>query len=70
MDIIENLLYDLYDIIIEFVQWVFNQIFGNWNYQVLFNWLPSDILAAVTFIILFLFGLALFKFIKNIIPGV
>lgn len=70
MDIIENLLYDLYDVLLDFVQWVFNQIFGNWNYQVLFNWLPSDILAAVTFIILFLFGLALFKFIKNIIPGV
>lgn len=70
MDIITELLTDLYELIIEFVQWVFNQIFGNWNYQVLFNWLPSDILAAVTFIILFLFGLALFKFIKNIIPGV
>lgn len=70
MDIITELLTDLYELIIEFVQWVFNQIFGNWDYQVLFNWLPSDILAAVTFIILFLFGLALFKFIKNIIPGV
>lgn len=70
MDIITDLLTELYELIIEFVQWVFNQIFGNWDYQVLFNWLPSDILTAVTFIILFLFGLALFKFIKNIIPGV
>lgn len=69
MDIITELLTDLYEILIEFVQWVFNQIFGSWNYQILFGWLPADILSAVTFIILFLFGLALFKFIKNLIPG-
>lgn len=68
MDIITDLLADLYDLLVQFIQWLFNLVFGDWNYQVLFGWLPSDILAAVTFIILFLFGLAVIKWFKNLIP--
>lgn len=68
MDIITNLLTSLYNELISFVQWVFNQIFGSWNYGVLFQWLPSEFLSAASWLILFLFGLALIKFIKNLLP--
>lgn len=66
---IENLLTALYQKIVGLVNWVFNLVFGNWNYGVLFSWLPSDIQVAVTTIILFLFGLMLIKLLKNLIPG-
>jgi len=68
MNVIEQLITALYNKIIQFVQDIFNAVFGNWNYGVLFSWLPQDIRTAVTFIILFLFGLALFKILKNLIP--
>lgn len=64
----EDLLQGLYQAFIEFVQYVFNAIFGEWNYQVLFSWLPADILAAATTIILVLFGYALIRWIASIIP--
>ena len=56
MDTISTLLTALFNKLITFVQDVFNAIFGNWNYNVLFSWLPSDIQSAVTYIILFLFA--------------
>lgn len=65
---IADLLTALWQKIQTFVQWVFNQLFGNWNYGVLTSWLPSDIQAAVTAFILFMFCLALIKFIKNLLP--
>lgn len=68
MDTITTLLTALFNKLIQFVQDVFNAIFGNWNYGILFNWLPQDIRSAVTYIILILFALALFKLIKNLNP--
>lgn len=68
MDVLTNLLTSLYNEVISFVQWVFNSIFGGWNYGVLFGWLPSDFLTAASWLILFLFGLALIKFIRTLLP--
>ena len=51
-----------------FVQWLFNAIFGEWYWQVLFNWLPADFLQYCTFLILFFFAIAIVKFIKGLIP--
>ena len=51
-----------------FVQWLFNAIFGDWYWQVLFGWLPSDFLQYCTFLILFFFAIAIVKFIKGLIP--
>ena len=65
---IVNLLTALLNKLITFVQWVFNQIFGNWNWQILFNWLPNDILTAAGYFILVLFCIALFRLIKDILP--
>ena len=59
MDVITNLLTALFNKLITFVQDVFNAIFGNWNYNVLFSWLPNDIQQAVTYIILFLFAITI-----------
>ena len=68
MDVITQLLTALFNKLITFVQDVFNAIFGNWNYGVLFSWLPADIQASVTYIILFLFAIAVFNLIKNLNP--
>lgn len=64
----ETLLQSLYEKIVAFIQQIFNMIFGEWTYNVLFSWLPSDIQAAVTFLIIFLFGLALVKIIRSFLP--
>lgn len=64
----QALLEGLFTALQEFLEWLFNFIFGEWNYHVLFNWLPSDIIAAVNFIIVFLFGLAVLKWIKSLLP--
>ena len=67
-DIITTLLEAFYNAVISFVQWLFNTVFGSWNYGILFSWLPSDIQSAVTFIILFLFGLAVLQLLKHLTP--
>lgn len=58
----------LYQKIIQFVQDIFDMIFQGWNYGVLFNWLPQDIQAAASFLILFLFALALIHLIRDMLP--
>lgn len=68
MDTLTNLLTSLFSKLIEFVQWCFNQLFGDWNYGVLFNWLPADIQSAVSWLIMFLFCLAMLKFIRSFLP--
>lgn len=65
---LENILTDLYQILIGLVREIFNELFGNWNWQVLFNWLPSDFLTVASWFIIFLFGLMLFKIIKTLLP--
>lgn len=65
---LENILTDLYQTLISLVREIFNELFGNWNWQVLFNWLPSDFLTVASWFIIFLFGLMLFKVIKTLLP--
>lgn len=68
MDVLGGLIEALYTKLVQWLQDIFNAIFGNWNYGILFGWLPQDIRTAVTYIILFMFCLALFKMLKSIIP--
>lgn len=62
----------LFDTVIQklltFIQSLWNQIFGGWNYQNIFYWLPSDIQAAASLIILTLFVFALWKLLMQILP--
>lgn len=50
------------------VQRIFNSIWGAVDFSVLYSWLPSDIQAAFAALILILFGLAIFRAIKSILP--
>lgn len=68
MTVISSLIEGLFQKLIDFVQWLFNQVFGSWNFGVLFSWLPSDIIAAVNYLIIFLFGLVVLKWIKDLLP--
>lgn len=65
---LENALTALYQKLIALVNEIFTQLFGRWNWQVLFSWLPSDFLTVATWFIVFLFGLMLFKVIKTLLP--
>lgn len=65
---IETLLTALYTKLITFLSGLFTAIFGNWQWQALFDWLPSDILAAATGFILVCFGLAMLRILRSIIP--
>lgn len=50
------------------IQRIYNAIWGNWNYGVLFGWLPADIIAAVNLLVIILFGLAIWRAIKSVVP--
>lgn len=65
---LENILTDLYQTLISLVRELFNSLFGQWNWLVLFGWLPSDFLTVASWFIIFLFGLMLFKVIKTLLP--
>lgn len=68
MDIITSLLSGLYDKLLEFIEWLFDLVFHSWNYQALFTWLPTDIQNAVEVFVVVLFGIAIFKLFKELIP--
>lgn len=65
---IENLLSSLYEKLLSFISSIFDLLFGGWNWQVLFSWLPSDILSAAEAFILVCFGLALLRILKSLLP--
>lgn len=65
---IDTLLSALYTKLISFLSGLFSAIFGNWQWQVLFNWLPADILTAATGFILVCFGIAMIRILRSIIP--
>lgn len=65
---IENLLSELFSTILSFLSSLFNTIFGGWSWQVLFSWLPSDILSAAEAFILVCFGLAVLRILKSLLP--
>lgn len=50
------------------IQRIFNAIWGGVDFTVLYSWLPADIQAAFTALILVLFGLAIMRAIKSILP--
>lgn len=54
--------------VLSVVQRIFNAIWGGVDFSVLYSWLPSDIQAAFAALILVLFGLAIFRAIKSILP--
>lgn len=66
--IIENLLSSLYAKLLDFIESLFDLIFGGWNWQALFSWLPSDILSAASAFILVCFGIALIRIIRTLLP--
>lgn len=47
---------------------IFNYIFGDVDFTVLWNWLPQDIQAAALSFIIILFTIALIKGIRNVLP--
>lgn len=65
---IQTLLEQLWQALINFVQDIFQYIFGDWNYQAILGWLPQDIREAIDVFILVLFGMVVIKFIRNLIP--
>lgn len=52
----------------QLAQTIFNWLFGDINFSILWSWLPSDIQAAAAFFVLLLFLLAIIKFIRSILP--
>lgn len=65
---LESILTDLYQTLASLVREVFNYLFGDWQWSVLFNWLPQDFITVASWFIIFLFGLMLFKVIKTLLP--
>lgn len=63
-----ELLKSLFQALLQFAKDIWQLVFGDWNYQILFCWLPADIQSAVDFLIIFLFGIALFAVIKRLLP--
>ena len=47
---------------------IFEWLFGDIQFNVLWSWLPSDIQAAAAFFILLMFTLAIIKFIRSLLP--
>ena len=47
---------------------IFDWLFGDIDFTVLWNWLPADIQAAAAFFVLLLFLLAIIKFVRSILP--
>ena len=50
------------------IQRIFNAIWGGVDFSVLYSWLPADIQAAFAALILVLFGLAIIRAIKSVLP--
>lgn len=65
---IGDLLSALFTKVFAFLQYIWESIFGLWNYQVLFSWLPGDIQSAVVVVIRILFIFALIHFIRAFMP--
>ena len=63
------------NLIAQFITWflnlsetIFNYIFGNIDFGILWRWLPNDIQAACTSLIILFFALVIWKFIKGLLP--
>lgn len=65
---IENLLDTALNTIKNIGLSIWNFIFSGIDFGVLWRWLPSDLQAAIQYIVVFLFILGLAKLIKAILP--
>lgn len=54
--------------LLQVAQRIFNWLFGDINFSVLWSWLPSDIQAAAEFFVVLLFLLVIIRFIRSLIP--
>ena len=54
--------------LLQVAQRIFNWLFGDINFSVLWSWLPSDIQAAAQFFVVLLFLLVIIRFIRSLIP--
>ena len=54
--------------IFDFIESIFQFIFGDFNPYILFSWCPADIQTAVRLLIVILFSLALMKFLRAFLP--
>lgn len=64
IQLIETVITKLFQLANTIFQW----LFGDIQFNVLWSWLPSDIQAAAAFFILLLFTLAIIKFIRSLLP--
>lgn len=65
---IDTLLSSLYTKLLSFIQSIFDLLFNGWNWEVLFSWLPSDILSAASAFILVCFGIAFLRILRDLLP--
>lgn len=54
--------------LLQVAQRIFNWLFGDINFSVLWSWLPADIQAAAEFFVVLLFLLVIIRFIRSLIP--
>lgn len=64
IDLIVSIIQKFIDLIEQF----FEIVFGGVNFAVLWNWLPADIGAAASGLIIILFGMALITFVRRFLP--
>lgn len=67
-DRLTGIVADVFDAILDIIDRLFNFIFGDINFAVLWNWLPSDIQAAAAFLVTLLFGFVIIRAIKAVLP--
>lgn len=67
-DRLSTIVADVFEAILDVIDRIFNFIFGDINFAVLWNWLPADIQAAAAFLVVFLFGFVIIRAIKSVLP--
>lgn len=63
-----SLVQALFTWIIDLANSIWTLIFGDTNFSVLWNWLPSDIQVACVSLIMVLFIFVIIRFIRSILP--
>lgn len=65
---IADLIQAFFTKLFQVAQNIFEAIFGDIDFAVLWTWCPADIRIAAAFFVLVLFILAILKFIRSILP--
>lgn len=63
-----QIIQEVINALISFAQSIWTAIFGDTNFSVLWSWLPSDIQAAASYLIMVLFVLAIIRVIRQFLP--